>query len=142
MRALGAALGRAAESGDCLLLEGEFGAGKTTLVQGLAEGLEVPDAVSSPSFVLEHQHYGRLPLYHIDLYRLEHLDADFLQEMEEHLFGDGVAAVEWPALLPTALRRGATGIQLSVEGAELRRVVIRTDLPRLRAAARAALGGC
>ena len=62
MRALGRALGRAARPGDRFLLEGPFGAGKTTFVQGLAEGLEVPTPISSPSFVIESRHRGRLVL--------------------------------------------------------------------------------
>src|SRR6266849_10351152 len=70
MRALGEALGRAARAGDRFLLEGPLGAGKTTFVQGLAEGLDVHAPVSSPSFVIETQYRGRLVLYHVDLYRL------------------------------------------------------------------------
>src|SRR5205823_2941635 len=71
MRALGARIGRAAQPGDILLLQGPFGAGKTTFVQGLAAGLEVQAPVSSPSFVIENQYRGRLVLYHVDLYRLD-----------------------------------------------------------------------
>ena len=93
MRALGKALGRAAEPGDRFLLEGPFGAGKTTLVQGLAEGLDVLTPVSSPSFVIETQYRGRLVLYHVDLYRLERVDLELLESLEEHLYGEGVAAV-------------------------------------------------
>src|SRR5260370_12374271 len=75
MRALGEALGRAARAGDRFLLEGPFGAGKTTFVQGLAEGLDVPTPVSSPSFVIENQYRGRLMLYHLALYPLDRVQA-------------------------------------------------------------------
>jgi len=137
MRALGKALGRAAEPGDRFLLEGPFGAGKTTLVQGLAEGLGVPTPVSSPSFVIESQYRGRLVLYHVDLYRLERVDAELLQSLEEHLYGEGVAAVEWAERLPDDVRDGATTLRLELDG-EARRVELTTPEERLESAARTA----
>src|SRR5438132_9953932 len=82
MRDLGAALGRVAEPGDRFLLEGPFGAGKTTFVQGLAAGLGVEAPVSSPSFVLETRYQGRLPLYHVDLYRVERPDPELVEALE------------------------------------------------------------
>src|ERR1700738_5187696 len=104
MHTLGQALGKAARAGDRFLLEGPFGAGKTTFVQGLAAGLEVSTSVSSPSFVIENQYRGRLVLYHVDLYRLERVEPELWASLEEHLFGDGVTAVEWAERLPAALR--------------------------------------
>src|SRR5215207_3505761 len=85
-RALGEALGRAATAGDRFLLEGPFGAGKTTFVQGLAAGLDVTAPVSSPSFVIENQYPGRVVLYHLDLYRLERVEPELWESREEHLF--------------------------------------------------------
>src|SRR5207245_2367539 len=76
MRALGVAFGNVAHAGDRYLLEGPFGAGKTTFVQGLARGLGVETAVGSPSFAIETQYRGRLRLYHIDLYRLEQIEPE------------------------------------------------------------------
>jgi tRNA threonylcarbamoyladenosine biosynthesis protein TsaE len=116
MRALGRALGRVAQAGDRFLLEGPFGAGKTTFVQGLAEGLDVTLPVGSPSFVIETQYRGRLTLYHVDLYRLDRIEAELLEELDEHLFGDGVTAVEWAERLPAELRDGATMLRFYVEG--------------------------
>jgi tRNA threonylcarbamoyladenosine biosynthesis protein TsaE len=137
MRALGRSLGRAAEPGDRFLLEGPFGAGKTTFVQGLAEGLDVPTPVSSPSFVIENQYRGRLTLYHIDLYRLEHVEAELWESLEEHLYGDGVTAVEWADRLPASLRAGATLLrfELCEPG---RRIALQSPEDRLRSAATAA----
>src|SRR5258708_24680039 len=93
MRALGETLGRAACAGDRFLLEGPFGAGKTTFVQGLAKGLEVATPVSSPSFVIETQYRGRLMLYHVDLYRLGRVATALWAKLEEHLYGDRVSAL-------------------------------------------------
>ena len=134
MRGLGRAIGRVALAGDRFLLEGPYGAGKTTFVQGLAEGLEVRTAVASPSFVIETQYRGRLPLYHVDLYRLERIEPELLEALEEHLFGDGVAAVEWAERLPSPLRDGATCLRFRVL-AEGRRIELTTPEARIDTAA-------
>lgn len=137
MRALGQALGRVAVAGDRFLLEGPLGAGKTTFVQGLADGLDVRTPVSSPTFVIENQYRGRLVLYHVDLYRLERVEPELWESLEEHLYGDGVAAVEWAERLPAALRLGAALLRLEPrEGG--RRVWLTTSDQRLEAAARLA----
>ena len=137
MRALGEALGRAARAGDRFLLEGPFGAGKTTFVQGLAEGLDVPTPVSSPSFVIENQYRGRLMLYHIDLYRLERVEAELWESLEEHLYGEGVTAVEWAEKLPDQLRDGATLLRFELRDTS-RRIALVSPEERLRSAAAAA----
>ena len=91
--------------GDVLLVSGDLGAGKTTFVRGLAEGLGVdPDAVSSPTFTLVHEYRGgRLTLYHADLYRLEKTATDDLG-LEEIGVQDGVLAIEWPDRLAHGMR--------------------------------------
>ena len=88
-------------AGDVLLLSGDLGAGKTTFVRGLAEGLGIdPGEVSSPTFTLVHEYRGgRLTLYHADLYRLENTATDDLG-LEEIGVQDGVLAIEWPDRLP------------------------------------------
>jgi tRNA threonylcarbamoyladenosine biosynthesis protein TsaE len=139
-RALGKALGGAALAGDRFLLEGPFGAGKTTFVQGLAEGLGVATAVSSPSFVIENQYRGRLMLYHVDLYRLERVEPELWQALEEHLYGAGVTAVEWAERLPQDLRDGGTWLrfQLDQDG-DARIVELATPEERLASVAAAAM---
>lgn len=116
MKALGRALGKAAQPGDRLMLEGPFGAGKTTFVQGLAEGLGVTTPVSSPSFVIETQYQGRLTLYHVDLYRLERVEPELLESLAEHMYDGlrGVTAVEWAERMPDEVRDGATRIRFQV----------------------------
>jgi tRNA threonylcarbamoyladenosine biosynthesis protein TsaE len=134
MRDLGRRLGAVAQPGDRFLLDGPFGAGKTTFVQGLALGLDITAPVSSPSFVIETQYRGRLMLYHVDLYRLGRVEAELLEGLEEHLFGDGVTAVEWPAGLPSDLTSGATWLTFDVRD-DRRRVHLQTAEERLRKAA-------
>jgi len=94
--ALGARLGAACRGGELIGLRGELGAGKTCLVRGMAEGLGInPDRVRSPSFTLVNEYAGgRLPLFHIDLFRLAPGELDRLA-LREYLFGRGVCALEW-----------------------------------------------
>ena len=124
MRELGRAFGQRAEPGDRFLLEGPFGAGKTTFVQGLARGLDIAQSVGSPSFVIETQYTGRLTLYHIDLYRLERLEPELVESLGEHLFGEGVSAVEWAEHLPAELREGATLLRFASQNGERRVEVV------------------
>ena len=94
-RELGALLGETVQPGDVILLSGELGAGKTVFVQGLADGLAVPDPVSSKSFVLMGEYHGRLKLYHADLYRLEAPEEAEDLALSEYCT-DGPLVVEWP----------------------------------------------
>ena len=140
-RRIGRALGEAARPGDVLLLEGLFWVGKTVLVQGLAAGLGITEPVRSPSFVLMVEHQGRLPLYHVDLYRLDgRLDDEMLDNLADYQEAGGVCAIEWPEALPPELRAGATTIHLSVLDDETRELRIEAPDDRLVLVARAALG--
>ncbi len=91
---IGRIIGWLAEPGDIVLLAGALGAGKTCLTQGIAAGLGIDENPVSPTFVLMRQYRGRLPLYHVDLYRLEFAEIADLG-LDEYLNGDGVCAVEW-----------------------------------------------
>jgi tRNA threonylcarbamoyladenosine biosynthesis protein TsaE len=92
---LGSYLGQLAQKADVFLLTGELGTGKTCLVQGIARGLNVKEYAFSPSFVILRQYHGRLPLYHIDFYRLDQIEEIADLGLEEYFYGDGVCAVEW-----------------------------------------------
>ncbi|MBD2184247.1 tRNA (adenosine(37)-N6)-threonylcarbamoyltransferase complex ATPase subunit type 1 TsaE [Planktothrix sp. FACHB-1355] len=103
-RSLGRALGQSLQAGSVILLEGDLGAGKTTLVQGIGEGLGILDAIVSPTFTLVNEYpEGRLPLYHLDLYRLSAAEVDslhpetFWEGVEVPL---GIVAIEWSERLP------------------------------------------
>jgi tRNA threonylcarbamoyladenosine biosynthesis protein TsaE len=92
---LGSYLGKLAQKADIFLLIGELGTGKTCLVQGIARGLDVKEYAFSPSFVILREYHGRLPLYHIDFYRLDHIEEIADLGLEEYFYGDGVCVVEW-----------------------------------------------
>lgn len=112
-RRLGALLGRLVQPGDVLGLDGPLGAGKTCLVQGLAQGMGVPSEVpiSSPTFTLVNSYAGRLPLYHADLYRLT--DRRELVELGLWEATDGVVAVEWLSRFPEAVPADRLQLELA-----------------------------
>lgn len=94
-RHLGRVLGQHAQPGDTVLLTGDLGAGKTTLTQGLAEGLGVRDRVTSPTFTLMNEYEGRVPLYHFDLYRIGPEDVVAMGFPDIWESARGVAVLEW-----------------------------------------------
>jgi tRNA threonylcarbamoyladenosine biosynthesis protein TsaE len=96
---LGIELGKSLTAGSVILLVGNLGSGKTTLVQGLAQGMEIVDSIVSPTFTIINEYFsGRLPLYHLDLYRLNATEVDDLQ-LESYWSGLeselGIVAIEW-----------------------------------------------
>jgi tRNA threonylcarbamoyladenosine biosynthesis protein TsaE len=107
-QAIAEALAQLLEPGAILLLKGNLGSGKTTFVQGLGRGLNIKAAITSPTFTLiDEYHCGRLPLYHIDLYRLESSQVGSLHLQEYWRGADfplGVVAIEWSERLPAPLQ--------------------------------------
>jgi len=131
MQNLGERLARTLDRGDVLLLHGDLGAGKTTLVQGLARGFQITGPIQSPTFgiVSEHLGVGRegdpLVLYHLDLYRLE--DGDNLDSIGYDVYldpQDGVSAIEWPERAGGWLPDRFTLVTIEHAGADLRHVTI------------------
>ena len=105
-RRLGARLGELLQGGDVLCLAGELGSGKTRLVQGIGQGLGIEGPITSPSFTLINeyrQERARLPLYHVDLYRVEEARETLSLGLDEYFYGDGVCVVEWADRAPDAL---------------------------------------
>jgi len=109
----GAVLGRLLERGDIILLEGELGAGKTTFTKGVGQGLDVGGYVNSPTFTLVNEYQGRLPLYHLDCYRLESGREALDFGLEEYLYGEGATIIEWPERISEVLPGECLRVKLS-----------------------------
>ena len=122
-QAWGEELAHGLRSGDCLLLSGELGAGKTTLVQGIARGLGIdPKEIISPTFVLIREHNGRIPLYHIDAYRItdpkELLEVGLLEYFEK----PGLTIIEWGEKVRALAPVDALEIHLEISQGDERRI--------------------
>jgi tRNA threonylcarbamoyladenosine biosynthesis protein TsaE len=116
----GELLAGALRAGDVVLLIGPLGAGKTCFVSGLARGLGAQGRVRSPSFGLVHEYSGRLPLVHVDLYRLAEREAEALGLDE--LIERAALVVEWGERLPASLRRDALELHFAIAGPERRAI--------------------
>jgi tRNA threonylcarbamoyladenosine biosynthesis protein TsaE len=123
--ALGARIAERLQPGDVVLLSGELGTGKTTLVRGACRALGVSDAVTSPTFTIGQRYGGgRLPVSHLDLYRLQSLEGEDPALLEDYLRPEGVAFVEWPAAGSGRLDRPALEVRLAHESEERRRIEV------------------
>ena len=99
--AIGVSIGEKLQVGDILVLSGDLGAGKTTLTKGIAKGMGVQQMIKSPTYTIVREYEGRLPLYHLDVYRIGN-DTDSI-DLDDYLYGDGVTVIEWGELLDAAL---------------------------------------
>ena len=124
---LGERLGTLLQKNDVLILSGELGAGKTTFTKGLAKGLGIRQMIKSPTYTIVREYEGRLPLYHLDVYRIEG-DADSI-DLDEFLFGGGVTVIEWGHLLGEDLPDSYLELELLKE-AEGRRLYFSAQDPR------------
>lgn len=123
--AVGAQLAARLEPGDVVIVSGEVGAGKTTLIRGAARALGVVEPVTSPTFTIGQRYVGgRLPISHLDLYRLEDLEGEDPALLDDYLGPDGVAFVEWPAAGAGRLGRPAVEVRLEHGGEERRTIEI------------------
>jgi tRNA threonylcarbamoyladenosine biosynthesis protein TsaE len=138
--ALGRAMGRVAEAGDLICLWGELGAGKTHLAKAFGVGLGVDGTITSPSFILMAEYQGRLPLFHIDLYRL----ADATDVLNGGLVDDrqaaGVTLVEWPDRMRAALPAARLDVLIDGTGDEPRSITLRAGDATYRRYLEAAAG--
>ena len=124
---LGERLGTLLQKNDVLILSGELGAGKTTFTKGLAKGLGIHQMIKSSTYTIVREYEGRLPLYHLDVYRIEG-DADSI-DLDEFLFGGGVTVIEWGHLLGEDLPDSYLELELLKE-AEGRRLHFSAQGPR------------
>jgi len=129
---IGAGIGGLASGGDIFLLTGSLGAGKTCLTQGIARGLGITEHTQSPSFVLVRQLYGRLPLYHIDLYRLDNINEIADLGLDDYIYGDGVCVIEWAEKGLGLLPPEHLIIEMSYLGDTERRLVFKPGSRRYR----------
>ena len=122
--AAGADLAENLRPGDVVLVSGDLGAGKTTLVRGAARALGVDGPVTSPTFTIGRRYAGRMAVAHVDLYRLDGLDAEDPALLVDYLTPDAVAFVEWPERARGALPEAAVRILIEHLGGDARRIVV------------------
>jgi tRNA threonylcarbamoyladenosine biosynthesis protein TsaE len=122
---LAAALARVAAPGDLLALVGELGAGKTQFAQGFGAGLGVTATINSPSFVLMAEYAGRLPLFHLDLYRLADASEAYAGGLIDERQAAGVTLIEWAERLGPALPAHRLEVRIDGTGDEPRTITLR-----------------
>ena len=131
---LGRIIGEQASPGQIVLLAGGLGAGKTTITQAIGRGLAVDEKhyITSPTFSIIHEYPGRIPLYHMDFYRIA--DEVELIELgiEEYLYGNGLAVIEWPERLGTLTPVERLQIKLDITGETSRTATLTADGPGWR----------
>jgi tRNA threonylcarbamoyladenosine biosynthesis protein TsaE len=121
--AIGAEVAAGLHPGDVVLVAGDLGAGKTTLIRGACRALGVTDPVTSPTFTIGVRHAGRVPVSHLDLYRLEDLDAEIPGLLDDYLTPDAVAFVEWPAAARETIA-ATVRIEIDHAGGDRRRITV------------------
>ena len=123
--ALGARVAARLRPGDVVVARGEVGAGKTTFVRGACRALGIEQPVTSPTFTIGRRYEGgRLPVSHLDLYRLESLESEDPGLLDDYLSPDGVAFIEWPAAAEKHLGRRAVEVRLRHAGGDCRSIEV------------------
>jgi tRNA threonylcarbamoyladenosine biosynthesis protein TsaE len=122
--AVGAEIAAGLGPGDVVLVEGEIGSGKTTLIRGACRALGVEAPVTSPTYTIGHRYRGRLPVSHLDLHRLERLEGEDPALLEDYLTADAVAFIEWPRAAEPQLERVALRVRLRHAGEDARIVEV------------------
>lgn len=109
---LGKNLGAKAKKGNIYCLKGDLGVGKTVFTKGLAEGLDIKQNITSPTFTIVNIYDGRLPLYHFDVYRINEVEEMYEIGYEEMFFGDGVCLIEWAEIIEDIIPKSAIWINI------------------------------
>jgi tRNA threonylcarbamoyladenosine biosynthesis protein TsaE len=129
--ALGARLAERLRPGDVVVVLGDVGAGKTTLIRGACRALGVEGSVTSPTFTIGQRYEGRVPVSHLDLYRLDDLEREDPALLDDYVDGASVAFVEWPALAqPRLTGRVALEVRIGHAGGDRRRIETRAASAR------------
>ena len=121
---LGRKIGRLLKKGDIIAMQGTLAAGKTTITKGIAESLGVLDTITSPTFCLISEYEGKMPLYHMDVYRLEGTDDFENLGTDDMLYGDGVSIIEWSEKIMDALPKKTIILKLKPQEDDSRIVTI------------------
>lgn len=108
--------------GDVVLISGELGAGKTTLIRGACRALGVREPVTSPTFTIGHTYIGRVPISHLDLYRLTELDQEDPALLEDYITPEAVAFIEWPGAAEPWLERVTRRVEIRHAGGDEREI--------------------
>lgn len=125
---MGKKIGAFLLANEIIALTGTLGAGKTTLIQGIAEGLGVKDYVTSPTFIIINEYQGRSPFYHIDLYRLDEVAQMEDLGIEEYFNRGGVCVIEWAEKLKGLLPKNAESIELNIISENEREICVSSGL--------------
>lgn len=122
--ALGGRLASELGPGDVVLVRGELGAGKTTLIRGACRALGVSEPVTSPTFTIGQGYAGRIPVSHLDLYRLEGLEDEDPALLDDYLGPDTVAFIEWPGAAEPTLERVSARVEIRHAGGDEREIEV------------------
>lgn len=121
---LGFKIGQKLKKGNIIAMQGTLAAGKTTITKGIAKALEITDTITSPTFCLISEYYGKMPLYHMDVYRLE--DSEDFENLgtEDMLYGDGVCIIEWSEKIMDSLPKETIIINIQPQDDGSRKIQI------------------
>lgn len=129
---LGLELAKAARAGDLICLWGDLGAGKTHLAKAIGAGLGVTDTMVSPSYILMAEYAGRMPLFHLDLYRLADASDAFAGGLIDDRQSAGLTVVEWPDRMTAALPEARVDVVIDGAGDSFRIITVRAGTPELQ----------
>ena len=121
---LGFKIGKKLKKGNIIAMQGTLAAGKTTITKGIAKALEITDTITSPTFCLISEYYGKIPLYHMDVYRLEGSEDFENLGTEDMLYGDGVCIIEWSEKIMDSLPKETIIINIQPQDDGSRKIQI------------------
>ena len=121
---LGFKIGQKLKKGNIIAMQGTLAAGKTTITKGIAKALEITDTITSPTFCLISEYYGKMPLYHMDVYRLEGSEDFENLGTEDMLYGDGVCIIEWSEKIMESLPKETIIINIQPQDDGSRKIQI------------------